>query len=384
MSRPVFLLLWRNLGPYHVARSRAAWERFAAEGVDLVVAELARREVTRDWKQDRDSLPFPLRTLAPGIELDESTPSMVAKLRRVMDELTPAGMAVAGYDRPEMRAALRWCRKHGAPSVLMSETKMDDRHRRWWRRQAVRYWCRRVGAAVVSGTASRAYLCRMGIDPGRVFMPYGVIDNAFMSETVPVAKATAAPAGLASGRYFLACCRLLEERKNLACLVSAYHAYRTTAKEDPWSLVVCGDGPDRGMLEDHVRRLGVEGVRFEGHRDIESLVAYYAHAGCLVHPAAREAWGLVVNEAMAASLPVLVSKACGCAIDLVENGSNGFTFDPHDEGALSALLAKMAATDTHARAVMGERGRLRIQDWSPARFADALWMAHEAAGRGDA
>jgi glycosyltransferase involved in cell wall biosynthesis len=47
-----------------------------------------------------------------------------------------------------------------------------------------------------------------------------------------------------------------------------------------------------------------------------------------VHASTTEQWGLVVNEAMAAGLPVLVSDRCGCAPDLVEVGVNGFTFDP--------------------------------------------------------
>jgi glycosyltransferase involved in cell wall biosynthesis len=372
-------MLWRNMGPYHVARTRAAHKRFADEGMDLVVVELAGSEVSRAWSRDREGLPFDVRTLSPETELDRHSPALTNELLRVLKELEPEGIAAAGYDRPEMRAALRWCKAHGAASVLMSETKANDRRRSWIRRQIISYWVRQAGAALVSGTTSRAYLCHMGCDPGHVFMPYGVVDNAYIAARVKEAANLAAPGGLRSGRFFLTCCRLLERRKNLTGLLDAYKTYRTETRGEPWDLVVCGEGPDRGLLETYVRDEQVQGVHLEGHRQLDELVSYYAHAGCLVHPAAREAWGLVVNEAMAAGLPVLVSRLCGCCIDLVDHGGNGFIFDPHDAGGLAALMARMSGTDKIERAVMGERGRVRIRNWTPERFADSLWNAYKVA-----
>jgi 1,2-diacylglycerol 3-alpha-glucosyltransferase len=53
-------------------------------------------------------------------------------------------------------------------------------------------------------------------------------------------------------------------------------------------------------------------------------------ASAFIQASTTEQWGLVVNEAMASGLPVLVSERCGCAPDLVKNGVNGYTFDPYD------------------------------------------------------
>ena len=46
----------------------------------------------------------------------------------------------------------------------------------------------------------------------------------------------------------------------------------------------------------------------------------------MVLPSKRETWGIVVNEAMCFSFPVLVSSQVGAARDLVHDGENGFIF----------------------------------------------------------
>ena len=71
-----------------------------------------------------------------------------------------------------------------------------------------------------------------------------------------------------------------------------------------------------------------------------------------VHASASEQWGLVVNEAMAAGLPVIVSERCGCAPDLVREGVNGLTFDPCDVAELAGLMERVAAMADWQRAAM--------------------------------
>ena len=81
---------------------------------------------------------------------------------------------------------------------------------------------------------------------------------------------------------------------------------------------------------------------------------------------------------MSAGLPVIVSKTCGCATDLVADGVTGFQFDPYDEAALTRLLLKMA-DPTFERATMVKAARARIAEWSPTRFATNFWRAAETA-----
>ena len=107
------------------------------------------------------------------------------------------------------------------------------------------------------------------------------------------------------------------------------------------------------------------------------LPAYYASAGAFVHSALVDQWGLVVNEAMAAGLPVVVSTGTGCSYDLVRDGENGYRFDPEDVEGLAGCLARVAAPDAD-RAAMGRRSAEIVEGWAPAAFGRGLWEAVQA------
>lgn len=377
---PTLVLLWRSLGPYHLARARAAARRLEGRGVRTVVVELCDAEETRDWRLDRAGANCDVRTLAPGERLTERSQNLSGRLMAVLDELRPACVAVAGYDRPEMRAALAWANGRRAGAVLMSETKWDDRSRPWWRRALAARQVRRADAALVSGVAAGEYLVALGMPRERIFRQYGAVDNEFFREQ---AAAVRRPGGEG---YFLVCCRLIEGRKNIRRLLRAYAEYRGRLAA-PWGLVICGDGPDRGMYEELVRREGIDGVRLAGFQQIDALAGYYAGASCFIHPAVNEAWGLVVNEALASGLPVLVSRRCGSAYDLVHEGVNGHTFDPCNVGELAGLMERMSRLPVEQREAMGNASLAIVSRFGCEQFAEGLASAMEAAcrarGRGD-
>ena len=120
-------------------------------------------------------------------------------------------------------------------------------------------------------------------------------------------------------------------------------------------------------------------VYFAGFRQVEELPRIYAGAGVLVHASVKDTWGLVVNEAMASGLPVIVSGRCGCASDLVRDGENGYVFEPTDVEGLAGLMGRVAGMEDAERAAMGEAGRRVIADWGPERFAAGLKGAAEKA-----
>jgi glycosyltransferase involved in cell wall biosynthesis len=97
-----------------------------------------------------------------------------------------------------------------------------------------------------------------------------------------------------------------------------------------------------------------------------------------VHASAVEQWGLVVNEAMSAGLPVLVSNRCGCAADLVIENGNGYAFDPSDTGRLSELL-RLVASEPRRLDDMGQASRRIIAKWTPEVFASNMLEACDAA-----
>jgi glycosyltransferase involved in cell wall biosynthesis len=116
--------------------------------------------------------------------------------------------------------------------------------------------------------------------------------------------------------------------------------------------VLVGRGELIEEVRDRVRREGFSQVRVEGFIPPERVVAYYAAADFLVLPSHHEPFGAVVQEAMAAGLPVIVTSAVGAARDLVQEGKTGFVVPPGDPEALANRIA-MLLKDPSLCAKMG-------------------------------
>ncbi|HTA16198.1 MAG TPA: glycosyltransferase, partial [bacterium] len=161
--------------------------------------------------------------------------------------------------------------------------------------------------------------------------------------------------------------------------LEAYVLYRKRCGGEPWSLVMLGDGPGRARLEKMVDGLALRNfVGMPGFKQYNDLPVYYGLANALALPSTSEQWGLVVNEAMAAGLPVLVSRPCGCSEDLVKDGENGFLLDPLDTDQMAAVLARTSQAKKKLTG-MGAKSLEIIGRWGPRAFAQGLSRAVEAA-----
>jgi len=370
-------VLFDQFGPYHHARLRAAGEHLEVVGI-----ELAGESAEYDWEGVDRSGDFEKVTLFPG---RKSTSVERGTLREAVSsalaEEAPGAVAVPGWGYPESLSALKWCAQHDVPAIVMSESSYRDHDRVWWREASKRRLVRCFGAGLVGGTLHRDYLERLGMSRDRIFFGYDVVDNAHVAAGAARARRNEATRRAALGlpeRYVLASSRFVP-KKNLPGLIEAFARYRQSAPEDPWDLVLLGNGPERPAVVEAIEDCGVEkSVHLPGFKQYDELPAYYGLAGAFVHASTREEWGLVVNEAMAAGLPVLVSERCGCAPDLVVEGETGYTFDPHDTRALTDHLYEMAH-GTYNRDDMGEASAEHIEAWVPEAFGRGLKQAVDAA-----
>jgi len=122
-------------------------------------------------------------------------------------------------------------------------------------------------------------------------------------------------------------------------------------------LALVGNGPHRQALEAHFAGTS---THFVGYLQGRDLAAAFASADAFVFPSRTETLGLVLLEAMAAGCPVVAARAGGIP-DIVENGVNGYLFDPTDENraiaATQHLLAESEARDTLRRNARREAER---------------------------
>lgn len=371
------VLIFRDIGNYHVARIKAAAQE---PEINLSVIEVTSVSEYAEFRARKDKLKgLTIRSLGLSGKLDEN--SVKTPLFEALDELGPDVVFVPGWSMVEAILALQWCAARSVPSVIMSESTRHDFERGFVRERIKKSIVANASAMLVGGSAHKKYAGQLGFDPAKIFFGYDIVNNAdFETGAVEAKKNEAAHRSrLQLPENFFFCAARLIEKKNFERLLEAYADYIKRSNTEPWHLVVAGPGPLRRRIDDKIEELGIkEHVQMLGALDYDDMKVCYGLANALVHASTTEQWGLVVNEAMSAGLPILVSERCGCADDLVEHGRNGFVFDPYDIAAISDALYSISdpACDVVG---MGLNSSTIIKDWGPDRFGEGFKQAASVA-----
>lgn len=390
---PMICIQWPRFGPMHLARIRAAADVFAEEGIRVTALETAAIDHLYKWDQVESVDNFDRIQVFTDQAFEDIQPwIMTQRIIQTLDELQPEAVAINSYGLADARAALYWCRKNRKTAIMMQESKADDAQR-----NPVREWIKSrivqlFDSALVGGPPQVRYMQALGIPPDQIHLGYDAVDNDYFQSKADffrnIPDAIPDLPGLERGAddqqhpFFLTSSRFIR-RKNLDGLLKAYAGYRTRCQAErvtPWDLVMLGDGNLRDELHHLADELGLEGLIWAGFQQIEALPAYYARASAFILPSHVDQWGLVINEAMASGLPVLVSTGCGCHETLVEPGVNGFTFPSTDTEELTRLMFTLAHDDTDL-SHMQEASRRIVSEWGPERFGAGLWDAYRSGQR---
>ena len=270
----------------------------------------------------------------------------------------------------------------------MSESKYNDARRVWWKELIKEHSViRHFDSAIVGGQLHRDYLEKMGCHPKKIFSGYDVVNNQYYQSTTSQYQDQPdlvwQPDEIRDRRVVLSVNRFIP-RKNLAVLITAFSNFLNsleTPSKKSWRLVLLGEGQEKSNLEALSCQLGIqEHVLFPGFRSYQEIPKWYASSEIFVHPASAEQWGLVVNEAMAAGLPSIVSNRCGCYPDLILEDQTGLGFTPTDVGQLTQQLQKLAAS-RELRSRLGAAGRSHIfTKFSSEAFGRGLYDCVKVAG----
>ncbi|MBI3090849.1 MAG: glycosyltransferase family 4 protein [Candidatus Tectomicrobia bacterium] len=368
--RAKIAVLWKQIGPYHVARLHALREIAAFE---VVGVELSHQEAVRAW-QIPERLATSYVTVTPELYEQLNEHDLSREVLAALTKLNPDAIVVAGYALRPMRAAARWAREQGRVCVLMSASHWRDQPRLILKEWFKSVWLRRTyDAAFVGGERAAAYLERLHFPRSRVWKGYDVVDNDGFTVAAAKARTEGDRLRLKVGvpeRYFLYVGRFTPV-KNLPRLLDAYAEYQHRVGDAAWGLVMVGSGPEEEQLKRRAEALHLHAVVWPGFQQLDTLPAYYALANCLVLPSTSEPWGLVINEAMACGLPVLASDRCGAVGDLVLPGLNGYVFDPYDIDELAGYMERVSSGRVDLRR-MGEMSRGIVANYTPQTWAAAL------------
>lgn len=240
----------------------------------------------------------------------------------------PAGCLVGVQAEPGdgrgLKGRLRWCR---------------------WRYDTWRY-AKTVDFILAIGASGPPWFRSLGIDARRIY-PFGY----FLEQPQPAAESV-----WQSGQALqLVFSGQLIRRKGVDVLFAAL----ATLRDEPWTLQVVGDGPERTSLESLASALGIrDRISFRGVMKRLDALSVIVAADLLVLPSRWDGWGAVVSEALMCGVPVVCTDTCGASVLLQDPSLGSVT----PEGDRSALADAFRERLRHGP--LSQEDRKRIRDWS--------------------
>lgn len=360
-------------------------------GIHLRVFYLQSRDSLRGWS----SLPcsyeaVKLRSLTPESLysvplLGLINPGLIRQLRH----FSPNCLLVHGYSYLPQMSAMRWAIRRRTPYLLWADS---NSHRlaagglgSTIRNLCIRYFTRYAAGAVTIGSLNEEFWRCYGLQCERQFRSPLAVDNEYFAREAAIWRgqktAVRKSLGLPEGRLLLFVGRFAAA-KNLETLLRALSACQKDG-DHTLSLALVGDGPEKSRWNQMIRQLELRRVFPFGFQPQTELPRFYGTADALVLPSRYEPWGLVVNEAMASGLPVLLSKSTGCLPDLLEEGSNGFSFDENSVASVTACLKRFSRASDQEVIGMGARSAQLISSWSFDNALAGIYRALEFATGGE-
>jgi glycosyltransferase involved in cell wall biosynthesis len=223
-------------------------------------------------------------------------------------------------------------------------------------------WCDRLLAI---GAANAAFYGAMGVPNRKIFLvPYSVDNDRFIQS----AKLTDEQRAQIRQRYNVPMKRptvlyaaKFTRRKRPGDLLEAVRRLKQET-DRAFTVVMAGSGELERELRTFCIQHALDNVVFIGFVNQTELPAIYGASDVFVLPSEHEPWGLAVNEAMCAGLPIVVSREVGCVPDLVTDGANGFTPVAGDVEGL-ARAVRCLIEDEELRRRQGQASLARIQQW---------------------
>lgn len=318
-----------SMAPY---RTKQFEEIVKINHFDLSVYYIGRSVKTRDWKVENSKL-FKEYHLTGYFKLGNHY-LLYKDVKRVV--LENDIFLLGGYNSTAMFIFLFYIKKYHKKAIFVmdgiSPKKLAES-------SSIKFlvkskFIRRMDGYFVNGQVSRKYLIKnFDVNPDTIFNQYLTVDvdriNALTAQNIK-REINKKFLILYSGRIL--------PRKRVSDFLKAANL---TGIKNNISILIVGSGSEKSNIQQLGESLNLDISFIPFIKNQDDLFKTYGRADCLVLPSDDDPWGLVVNEAEAAHLPVIVSDACGCALDLVKSGINGYTYESKNVNELSKKIIQV-------------------------------------------
>lgn len=314
-----------KIGPYHNSRFNCIAE---CKDFKLNILETNIESNSYPWKDN-------LNQKYKVFELNNKKKKnlklqIISGVNKVLLATKPDIVFISGWNEKSSHYLLFICQIKKIPVVMLSDSRYKSIKRNIFFEFIKKILLKGCSSAIVAGKESEDYLIRLGFKSSDIFKPYDVVDNKyfFSSDNSRVFN-----------KYILCVSRFLK-CKNHIKLLKAFEAYKNNGGY--LNLKLIGSGPEKENIIRTKEKLScAKNISIENWKNISELKNYYSKAKVFVLFSTGDTWGLVINEAMASGLPCIVSKECGCYVDLIKDKNTGWGVNPENEVQLKNIFCKI-------------------------------------------
>jgi glycosyltransferase involved in cell wall biosynthesis len=306
-----------------------------------------------------------------------NNPGMLQALQKM-----PASVVVVhGWNYSTYLFLLRHAKKAGHQLAFRGETNYSMEMakplwKRWLRKPLLRWLLQDVDYFFYIGTQSKIFYQYLNITNSKLLhTPYAVDNARFQQAAENKDKTTLRSSmGIPDTAFVILFAGKYISKKRPLDLLKAFSKMHA---ENSY-LIMMGEGALRTEMEQYISEHQLQQkVLLTGFINQQEVPNYYAIADTFVLCSDYgETWGLSVNEAMNFSLPVVVSDRCGCALDLVEQGNNGYVFETGNIHQLANDLQQLQQLPADKRKQMGEASLQKINRYSYQVIHERLLLLH--------
>lgn len=297
--------------------------------------------------------------------------SMFERFKKTLQQVRdfhPDVINLPGYYEPAMVLVQLCCRLMGIKVILSIDSTESDNANVWYKEAIKQFIISQANGFFCYGTAAADYMIKLGAKPSQILMKNNAVDNDHLRQLHDATDIDTLrrKTGIKTDRNYIYIGRLMKI-KNVQRLLEAFHNLNQPER----GLILVGNGSDKEEILHYIVANKLKNIYFVDAQPWPKIPEYLALSDVLILPSYSEPWGLVVNEAMVCGKAVIVSSKCGCAPDLVENGVNGYTFDPYNVQELADKMNRFVQHPELA-AAFGKSGESKIAAYHPAKVAEQM------------
>jgi len=336
--------------------------------IELTVIYAAPTVHRREWTLDLKHEPIILRgPIVPAVRLLHHDYPLTPQIWRLLDRECFDVLVIGGWSLLATQLAIVWARLHRVPYLVISENHFREPRGgivSALKRIVLPHVVGPAAGHLVTGTLAREHQLHYGAEPDSITIFPNTVDvEAFgrradhlRSRRDELRRGLGIPDGAVAVTQVS---RFIPFKGPDEAVAAVARARALTAR--PLHLVLVGSGPMRAQLEAQAAALELS-VTFAGWRSGDSLLEAYAATDVFLLLSRREPWGIVVNEAAACGLPLVLTDTIGAAADLLVPGENGELVRSGDVEGQARAIAKLAA-DEALRERYGRRSRELVAPW---------------------